>query len=422
MRRFGLINLLCLCWVLSCQPSEGADKVGPDVAGRSLDTVPSVDLTEVTCTATLSLGEPTFVVPSAGLPAQVEVDNSNNNLDVIEHGGRYYLAFRSAPSHFASAETRIFVVSSDDKTSWDYELTLQLSTDIREPRFLSLGQELILFFAVLGDSPMDFQPQGMMSTVRMEDGQWEAPEWAYLEGFIPWRARVLDGVAQLIGYVGGADIYDSGESGLAVHWLKVSSPTDFAPMVPDSPVVLSGGVSETDFAFLPDGSVVAVARNEDGDADGFGSKICSAEAGAIGDWTCAHDPRKYDSPLLFVQGSRVFLVGRRNVTESGNYDLNRTDLPEDERFLAYQLAYWEAPKRCAIWEVNPDTLQVEHLTDLPSAGDTCFPSVLRLSTNEVELWNYTSPLSNPDISWFEGQTGTTGIYRIKLTFGCDEPS
>jgi hypothetical protein len=415
-----MVLLLSLIWVLSCQESGGATDASADSVVGVLDVTPIPDVATNACSATLTLGEPVLVVPSSGLPVKVAVDKANNNLDVIEHGGRYYLAFRSAPSHFASPETRLFVVSSVDKISWDYELNLHLGTDVREPRFVSLGQELVLFYAVLGESPMDFQPQGMMSTTRSADGEWSSPDWAYLEGFIPWRARVLDGVPQLMGYVGGADIYDSGESGLAVHWLRVLSPTDFAPMVPGQPVVISGGVSETDFAFLPDGRLLAVARNEEGDDDGFGSKICTAAADALGEWECAHDPRKYDSPLVFTQGQRVFLVARRNVTETGYFDLGRSDLPADERFLAYQLAYWETPKRCAIWEVDAETLTVQHLTDLPSAGDTCFPSLLRISENEVELWNYTSPLADPDISWFEGQTGETFIYRIKLAFGCDD--
>ncbi len=362
-----LVRLTLVSLLVGCTASESP---AADLRGELGDSVSDVtaDTPEV-CSSTVTLGDPVFVVPSPGLPAGLEVGQANNNLDVVVHDGRHYLAFRSAASHFASPDTWLYVVSSADKSNWDFEVTLQLGADIREPRFLSMDDQLLLFYAVLGENPMDFEPKGMMVTSHSEEGGWRDPEWAYLEGFIPWRARVVNDVPQLIGYVGGEDIYDTGESGLQVHWLKVGGAHDFTPMVPDQPVVLSGGVSETDIAILPDGGLAAVARNENGDGDGYGSKICSAPAESKGQWTCAHDPRKYDSPLIFVQGSRILLVGRRNVTETGNFDLGRTDLPAAERFLAYQLDYWETPKRCALWDVDPSTLEVSHIVDLPSAGD-----------------------------------------------------
>ena len=46
------------------------------------------------------------IVPSDGLPPAIDVKRSNNNLDVARFGGRTYLAFRSADSHFAGDSTR----------------------------------------------------------------------------------------------------------------------------------------------------------------------------------------------------------------------------------------------------------------------------------------------------------------------------
>ena len=45
------------------------------------------------------------IVPSDGLPPAIDVKRSNNNLDVARFGGRTYLAFRSADSHFAGDST-----------------------------------------------------------------------------------------------------------------------------------------------------------------------------------------------------------------------------------------------------------------------------------------------------------------------------
>src|SRR5437899_9328242 len=44
------------------------------------------------------------VVPSSGMDSRSEVKTANNNLEVVRHQGRGNLAWRSAPSHFASSE------------------------------------------------------------------------------------------------------------------------------------------------------------------------------------------------------------------------------------------------------------------------------------------------------------------------------
>lgn len=81
------------------------------------------------------------VVLGPGMPAQVTTDLSNNNLDVGLYEGRVYLAFRTAPSHFASDDTSLYVVSTPDLehfADWQYELQMHTGKDLREPRFLFL--------------------------------------------------------------------------------------------------------------------------------------------------------------------------------------------------------------------------------------------------------------------------------------------
>ena len=49
------------------------------------------------------------VVPGPGLPVELRVDRSNNNVDAVRHDGRLWLATRTAPSHYASAAARLLV-------------------------------------------------------------------------------------------------------------------------------------------------------------------------------------------------------------------------------------------------------------------------------------------------------------------------
>ncbi len=381
-----------------------------------------------------SLGEPVQIVPGDGLPDDAWTQDSNNNLDVAVHEGETFFVFRTAPSHFASSETRLHVVRSADRVTWTHEATFHYETDLREPRLLSWEGELLLYFARLGDDPSAFEPGDTMLTVRDTSGTWSEPEVWFEEDFIPWRIKVRDGVAQMTGYYGGGDVYDMTElPSIEVMWLQSADGRSWEPVdaaAGGDGVVLTGGSSETDLEVLSDGTVVAVARNEAGDEEGWGSWICRGEPSAPTDWTCALDPRKYDSPLLFLQPTpddpdAVWLVGRRHLSESGNYDLTADGAERAEahgtQTTRNQVAYWNERKRCALWRVWPEDLRVDFVMDLPSAGDTCFPSMLpEVPSAGAEatwsVWNYSSPLDE-DPTWLQGQTATTQIYTIDLHFG-----
>ncbi len=364
------------------------------------------------------------ILPGPGIPDSVAQQDSRNNLDVVRHGERIFLAFRTAPSHFASALTELYVLSSADGDVWTQEASVSMGTDLREPRFLSWDGRLFLYFAVLGDNAADFEPQGARAMERQPDGAWGAPS-GLMEAqidFIPWRARVVTAggraVPTLIGYTGGGDIYDAGEASLDVHLLTTTDGLAWSGYVPDQPVVATGGGSETDWVVLEDGGLLAVSRNEAGDAGGFGAKICTAPPDAPGDWGCVSDPKKYDSPLMFRRGGRNWLVGRRNVTETGWYDLGMDDLSLEAQRQQYEIAYWIEPKRCALWEVDAERRAVSFVLDLPSKGDTCFPSMLEDPDDPQSVWiyNYSSPIDGPDLAWNEGQAGETFIYRHRLRF------
>ncbi len=366
-----------------------------------------------------TLSAPITVVPTdpASMPAGVISQVSHNNLDIVWHGDRLYVAFRTAPNHFASADTRLYVVSTQDQVTWTLEASFFHNTDLREPRFLSVGDTLFLYYALLGQNPAAFEPQGSMLTERTGPCGWTEPEPFYPEvpGFIPWRAKQVGDTAYVIGYEGGENIYVPGGDPVRVHWLTTTDGRTFAPVVPGQPVVLTGGASETDLVRMDDGSVVAVARNELGDAEGWGSKICRAEASAPGAWTCAHDRRKFDSPILFRHRDEVWLIARRQLDNDGYYDLERRELTPEQQTTLYNRTYWLGPKRCALWRIDGNRLTATHVLDLPSAGDTCFPGVVQLDADRYLVYNYSSPFEPANITWFDGQFGPTFIYRTVLT-------
>ena len=350
----------------------------------------------------------------------VRLGEAQNNLDVTEHEGRLYLAFRTAPTHFASVDTRLYVVSSSDEQHWRYETVVALGRDLREPRLLSWKGQLHLYFAVLGTSMLRFEPDKMMGQARLADGTWTKARDIYRPGFIPWRTKVMDGQAYMATYGDGRHIYARDGVPVEVHWLTSDDGWQWRPAIPGQAAVLRGGGSETDFVDAPGGGIVAVVRNEAGDGERWGSKICKGALTKPGLWDCRNDARKFDSPLMFRHGDAVYLIARRHLRGDGAYDLGLRRLPLALQTLAYQLDYWRYPKRCALWRVDPSSLEVTWQLDLPSRGDTCFPAVQQEPGGAVAVYNYSSPVDGPDVSWLSGQLGRTDIYRSLIQL--DPPS
>lgn len=417
MRRVGMLCLLAL----SCRstyppyPEETTTIVTPD-AGVDEDAGVPAPRSEPG-RHSVRVVETRKVIPGPGLPQETTALVSNNNLDVVRHSdGRVYLAWRTAPDHYASDKTVMYVVSSTDEQTWRFETKLTASVDLREPRFLSLGNELFLYVAKLGSDPLKFEPKGMAYTRRAADGSWGPLTDFYKPGYIGWRAKVERGTPYLVAYVGGEHIYKFDGVPLDIELLTTQNGVDWAGVDPQKPVVSRGGGSETDFALADDGTLFGIIRNEEGDETGFGSKVCRAPAGKLAEWSCKHDPRKYDSPLMFWHDGEAYLVGRRNVTEDGNYDLGKTgDL--QARAVEYQLTYRGKPKRCSIWRFVQNEDRIAFITDLPSRGDTCFPAALKTSEpGKIAIYNYSSDIEGPDLPWVDGQARPTFIYRHLVAF------
>ncbi|MDP3235587.1 MAG: hypothetical protein Q8N26_22575 [Myxococcales bacterium] len=365
------------------------------------------------------LGEPRWLVPGPLVPAAAKpVLASNNNVDLVMHGGRLWMGWRTAPSHFASAETRLHVMSSGDLgQSWRFETTVFQGADMREPLFLSMGGVLRFHWFEAGSDPFSFEPRQSWRITLGPDGRFSEPErWAEPK-HITWSLEVRGGVAWRTSYSGTHYMLGL-PSDLSLAFTTSTDGVTWLPVAGDG-VVYRGGVSEAAFEFDADGNLWAVTRNEDGDATGFGSHVCFAARDALGSWSCSakSDPHRYDSPKLFRHGSELFLVARRN--PSGPFDQGRDELSFAQQQTAYLAAYSASPKRTALYRLDRERRRVEWLFDLPSSGDTAFPSVVRVDAHRFLIANYTSPVDfDVDRSWLTGQTIAAGtkLYLVELAF------
>jgi hypothetical protein len=224
------------------------------------------------------------------------------------------------------------------------------------------------------------------------------------------------GTPYMIVYEGGENIYTDGEP-LNIELRTTADGITWTALNPMRPVISTGGGSETDFALSDGGDLFGIIRNEAGDELGWGSKVCSAPASDITDWTCVGDPKKYDSPLMFWHDGEAYLVGRRNVTETGNYDVMSERGDRLAMTFENQFQYVTAPKRCSLWRWVQGENRIAYILDLPSAGDTCFPGrLLGESPDEIVIYNYSSDPEGPDYAWNQGQIHPTNIYRHVLRF------
>lgn len=368
-----------------------------------------------------TLSEPRFVVPSSATPLDVDLPlevtpmASNNNLDLVRHDGRLYLAWRSAPLHFASKDTVMFVLSSDDDgATWAYETFFAMGSDVREPRLLSFRGTLTLHWFQGGTDLLKFEPKALWRARRTGPFRWSEPEEWGVRGEVPWGMKVRDGRAWLTSYDGVR--YSTEQTTVRVFFRVSDDGVTWQPVKGDG-VVYSGGISEVAFEFTAAGELWAIGRNEDGDASGFGSNLCTAPADDLGTWTCdtPADPERYDSPEMIRHGDDLYILGRRDV--GGPFDEGRRELTLDEQRTEYARHYWTRPKRMALYRIDQAARRVRHVLDFPSAGDTSFPAPVRTGPHSWLVGNYTSPLEAPDIGWIEGQgEGGTSIYLIELGF------
>jgi hypothetical protein len=398
------LNSFVFSFVLSCSGKKSSSEVSTDSKENPVDSKESP--------VEVSFSDLAVVVPSDGLPSYVKVLTSNNNLDVVVFQGRVFLAFRTAPSHFASDKTKLYIVSSEDEKTWKYEGEFFLGRDLREPRFLAIKDKLFIYFAVLGKDPLKFEPGFTLFSLYQNNG-WSETSSFPIPTFIPWRIKSFGDYAVMFGYAGGESVYNPTQAEkVKVYMLKTSDGVNWEPFWKNKEVIMEGGCSETDGEFDDNGDLYLVCRNELGDEFGFGSKICLAKKGNLDELICKADKRKFDSPLLFKYKSYIFLIARRNLSDNGFYDIAEEGSHFD-RYLKNQIEYWNKPKRCSVWLIKKEDLTAEFLYDLPSKGDTCFPSIF-FRNEIIRLYNYTSDINGPDISWQQGQLLPTFIVSGNL--------
>ena len=344
---------------------------------------------------------------SGKLPLECKLQRSNNNLDLVKFKGRYYLAFRTAPTHFASKKSVMYVVSSADLDTWKYETQIAPGCDLREPKFAVYHDTLNLYFFTSGTNFFKFEPHELMVCRSTGNGKWVERASVNLDGFVPWRVRERKDTLYLSAYY-GKNLYNSGHKSN----LRLFYSTDALKWNPISvePQVDILSAEEGEFIFDKSGNLFATVRLE-----GTGALICSADGTCLYNWKKVRLKTKFDSALLFEHDDDIYLVSRRSL--DGDIDKLKNRTNETKRRARNLIRYSITRKVTALYKLNKKDLSVSLITDFPSTGDTAFPGISKLDNDNYVLMNYSSDIHGKKKNWIRGQLGKTYIYWTKLHFG-----
>jgi hypothetical protein len=304
--------------------------------------------------------------------------------------------------------------------------------DLREPLFFVLQGRLHFLFLSIAGVAHRFEVLRAWHTELTADGRWEriqpilAPGDHYWEVLVP--PRPADQVAYLSLYHGGGHYsFQDTVEGL-IDLRRSSDGRKWVSVHPDGAIDRGRGC-EPALAFAADGRAWMLLRLEDADRRGWGSLLGEAETAHLDRWTLARraDPQRFDGARFLVQGPDLYLVARQNVgtdaagklVETRNQPYGPSDGASEAgnlRSLGLMTGYGLTPKRTALYWLDPQAKRLRWLRTLPSAGDTAFPSLVRLAPDVVLLANYSSPVEERKLSWLEGQNRRTGIYLMLLRF------
>lgn len=337
---------------------------------------------------------------------KIDKFKSNNNVDAIAYKGRYYMSCRSAPTHFASEKTKMYILSTTDMQDWKVESEIALGRDKREPRFAIQGDSLYMYFFTGSKNWYEFKPDALLVTVTDGGGKWSEPSTTGLDGYVPWRIRMKDGMMYMSAYY-GVDLYNKNHKGDLRLFTSKDART-WQPLT-EQPQIGEPSAEEGEFIFDKSGRLYGTIRLES-----TGSLIVSADSNDLGNWKYKRSKFKYDSALLFEHDDEIYLIARRNVP--GEVDRSKKWLGDNTRRILNLTKYSLSSKKTALYKFDKENLDIVHIMDFESNGDNAFPAIIQLSENQYGVFNYSSDIDTDNKIWLEGQVGKTYLYYSTLTF------
>jgi hypothetical protein len=359
--------------------------------------------------------------------------HANNNVSMVSFKGEYVLAYRKSDVHFPSAHTRMLVTTSKDLVQWEQTFEHATGNDLREMLLFQMGDKLFLYFFSLLPEGTVFKPIHMYCTVSDDARTWSEPKQVCKKSEVPWDIKVyLDDSGRQVAYKASylGDHY--GTDDVCVLFERSYDGWTWEPVGEDGAVVYRGGVCEVAFEFTSKGDLVAIGRNEDGDATGFGSQMFFAPKGNLGKWTSLSVslPWRFDSPRMIRTdgGDGEVLLFSRYTPDK--YQLAPSWLSFTQQKVLNLILCSVLPKSAAVYRIAPPSewshqasnsgglsacpVQLIRLFEQAFA-DTGFFSVARALSERPDEWvvaNYSSSCHS-HAPWIYGQLTQSNIFVCK---------
>ena len=345
------------------------------------------------------------------------IDNHNSKCsqafpDIIHFKDRFYLAFRSAPSHFPSRHASIHIFSTQntqDFRNWQSEHSLVDDLDMRDPHFLQFKGDLYLFFITHSKGLLKHEPEHIYYIKKNSYG-WSAPTMLPIHKSGFWNIKAHDGSVYMSIYTRSSK--GSHKSRRHLQFIATSNLADWE-VVYDSPLAREKlgwyQTSEASFEFDNQGGIFGTIRSVI-----YPNLNFSIPASHSREWKLKVDTFKCDGPNLFRHDGQYILIGRRSLYHRLSSEPFR--LFHNLRKAINVTRYSLSKKRTAIYSFDPYKLEIRYIVDLPSHGDTGYSSVAELGENNYLLVYYSSDIhAGKDLSWLHGQMGRTKLYASIIT-------
>ncbi len=311
----------------------------------------------------------------------------NSNTDMTFFNNYFYLVHASSPYHFATPECKLVVWRSQDCKQWEKLSTVQIpGEDIRDPKFLVIGNRLILF--VLKSIEFTAEPYSTAYLVTNDGIHWSKLKVIGNHGWLFWRPKTFDGITWYVPAYwhehGKAMLFKSTDG---INWQPVS-------------IIHAGSrCDETAIEFFPDGTMISTQRLEYSDSwlgDKRASTGIKTAKPPYTQWTGIEDySTRLDGPALFSYHGKVYAMGRKHPYKPGIVNKYGSIL---------------AKKRTALWLVTPQRLV--WLSDVPSAGDTGYAGYVK--QGDTLYFSYYTSNINHDYPWIVGMIKQSPIIIGKL--------
>jgi hypothetical protein len=312
----------------------------------------------------------------------------NSNTDLIYWQDAFYLVYASSPFHFASAESSLHLLRSEDARTWEEVARFDAAgEDIRDPKLAPIGDRLFLY--ALKNTEFTAEPYQTVYAASDDARTWTPFRDVQPEGWLFWRPkRADDGTWYTPAYW-----HEHGRSVLLRS-------TDGVAWTVHSPIHEGDRNDETAVAFLPDGQLIATARLEMSDSwlgHPEGATLIAVVAPPFEAWTptARSTVTRLDGPALFAYRGRIYAVGRYQPRVGGPF--------------SWQGSIFSR-KRTALFLVEEGGLA--WLSDLPSAGDTSYAGVV-VRGDDLYISYYTSGVGR-DYPWVLGMVAPSDVMMARV--------